>query len=99
MLIIATHYARTHASGMIPGGGPAGRKRRRFGQFPGPRTSGLRSRTSPTWNRHLNQRGATMTTIIPDRWHIPPAVGASDVRAAGGDAERQVRIAALDKER
>ena len=40
-----------------------------------------------------------MTTIIPDRWYIPPAVEAAGVRAAGGDAERLARIAVLDDER
>ena len=40
-----------------------------------------------------------MTTIIPDHWYIPPAVDAAAVRAAGGDADRLTRIAALDGER
>jgi hypothetical protein len=40
-----------------------------------------------------------MITIIPDRWHIPPAVDAAAVRAAGGDADRLTRIAALEGER
>lgn len=40
-----------------------------------------------------------MTTIIPDRWYIPPAADAAAVRAQGVDADRQARIAALDEER
>ena len=40
-----------------------------------------------------------MTTIIPGCWSIPPAVEAVAAHAAGGDADRLARIAALDQER
>jgi hypothetical protein len=40
-----------------------------------------------------------MTTIIADRWHIPPAVEAAGTRARPGDADRLARIAGLDTER
>jgi hypothetical protein len=40
-----------------------------------------------------------MTTIIPDRWFIPPAVDAATIRHQLGDADRLARIAALDEER
>src|ERR1700728_2983040 len=40
-----------------------------------------------------------MTTIIADRWYIPPAPEAAAVRAQPGDADRLDRIAGLDAER
>lgn len=40
-----------------------------------------------------------MPTIIPDRWHIPPAIDAAAIRAAGDDAGRLARITTLDQER
>jgi hypothetical protein len=40
-----------------------------------------------------------MTTIIADRWHIPPAAEAAAVRAQPGDDGRLARIAGLDAER
>ena len=40
-----------------------------------------------------------MTTAIPGRWHIPPAIEAAAVRAPGASADRLARIAGLDEER
>ena len=40
-----------------------------------------------------------MTTIIPGRWHIPPAIEAAAVRAPGASVDRLARIAGLDEER
>jgi len=40
-----------------------------------------------------------MTTIIADRWYIPPAPEAAAVRAQPGDADRLARIAGLGAER
>jgi hypothetical protein len=40
-----------------------------------------------------------LTTIIPDPWHIPPAIDAAAVHARGADADRQARIDSLDDER
>jgi hypothetical protein len=40
-----------------------------------------------------------MTTMITDRWYIPPAAEAAAVLAQSGEVDRLARIAALDAER
>ncbi|HEX3714694.1 MAG TPA: hypothetical protein VHV09_18010 [Trebonia sp.] len=40
-----------------------------------------------------------MTTIIADRWYIPPPVAAATVRAQPGDRDRLAQVAGLDPER